>query len=155
MQFDRVEMAKLCQIIPPRKVLIMFSCILLNRLMENCWTIWSNFLENPISFLGSTLQGRTICNISIKNRQKFLEKVQSFCTARAPVSLSLEFFYSRFLFSRRVSKNSDFSRFFIFVVADEKNWNIFELLIRNRKQIGVAGSWWDVKKRFWIYFCKN
>ncbi len=92
MQFDCVEMAKLCQIIPPRKILIMFSCILLNRLMENCWTIWSNFLESPISFLGSTLQGRTICNISIKNRQNFLEKVQIFCTARAPVSLNLEFF---------------------------------------------------------------
>ncbi len=85
MQFDCVEMAKLCQIIPPRNILIMFSCILLNRLKENCWTIWSNFLENPISFLVSTLQSRTICNISIKNRQKFLEK-SKVSAQRAPLS---------------------------------------------------------------------
>ncbi len=62
--------------------------------MENCWTIWLNFSENPILFLGSTLQGRTICNIYIKNWQNSLEKVQSFCTARPPVSLSLKFLFS-------------------------------------------------------------
>jgi hypothetical protein len=44
------------------------------------------FLENPILILGSTLQSRTICSISIKNRQNFPEKKSKVSAQHAPLS---------------------------------------------------------------------
>jgi hypothetical protein len=59
---------------------------------------------------------------------------------------------------KKTSKNSlseiirEIFKFFLWL--RKKNLNIFELLIRNKKQIGVAGSWRDVKKHFELIFVR-
>ncbi len=78
---------------------------LMNNLVE--------FFGESNFVFGSALQSRTICGISIKNRQKFLEKSPKFLHSTPPcLTESWIFFYSRFVSSRRVSKNVDFSELF-------------------------------------------